>query len=295
VRILLFGAAGQLGHELHGALGAFAEVSAQSRLDADLSDTDSVRRTLDSLRPDLVVNAAAYNDVDGAEANPELALRVNGEAVGKLGEMCRAAKIGLVHYSTDFVFDGEKQTPYLETDATNPISAYGRSKLAGEQALANAPALIIRTAWVFGLRRKSFVSTILRAARKEKSLQVVSDQVGSPTFCRDLAVGTAMILHDMQKDPHAQLREARGVYHLANAGQASRHELATTAMELDPRAHEQVTQEVVPITTSSRPAPARRPARAVLDCTRAAERFGVRLPEWRSALARALADFVWYV
>src|SRR6185503_19456501 len=155
-------------------------------------------------RPDVVVNAAAFNDVDGAEANPELAMRVNGESVGQLGEMCRAAKVGLVHYSTDFVFDGEQQAAYRETDATNPISAYGRSKLAGEKALAEAPALVIRTAWVFGLRRKSFVSTILRAARKEKSLAVVADQIGSPTFCRDLAVGTAMILHDMQKDPHAQ-------------------------------------------------------------------------------------------
>ena len=278
-----------------GALGAFAEVCAQSRLDADLSDVDAVRRTLAEKRPDVVVNAAAYNDVDGAEANPELAMRVNGESVGQLGEMCRAAKVGLVHYSTDFVFDGEQQAAYRETDATNPISAYGRSKLAGEKALAEAPALVIRTAWVFGLRRKSFVSTILRAARKEKSLAVVADQIGSPTFCRDLAVGTAMILHDMQKDPHGQIRDARGVYHVANAGFASRHDLATAALDLDPRAHEHVAQEVVPIATSARPAPARRPARAVLDCGRVAERFGVRLPEWRGALARALADFVWYV
>jgi dTDP-4-dehydrorhamnose reductase len=295
VRILLIGAAGQVGHELAGALGAFAAVHALSRLDGDLVDTDALRRTIDQVQPQVIVNAAAYNDVDGAERDPAAALRTNGEAVGRLGELCTSRRIGLVHYSTDFVFDGTKPTAYVEDDPVSPISAYGRSKLAGEQALVDAPALVLRTAWVFGLRRKSFVSTILRAARKETSLAVVDDQIGSPTFCRDLAVGTALVLHDMQRDPHGAIREARGVYHLTNAGVANRHELACAALDLDPRAHEHKVKEVRAIKTDERPAPARRPARAVLDCRKIADRFGVRLPDWREALARALADSIWFV
>ena len=183
-----------MGYELAGALSIFADVTRVLRTELAL-DADNVAPLVEETRPDVIVNASAYTDVDGAEREPEIADAVNARLVGALGETARRRGSALVHFSTDFVFDGEKGTPYLETDETAPLNAYGRSKLAGERALSemDAPAVVLRTAWVYSLRRKSFVTTMLRLAREREELAVVTDQIGSPTFCRDLAAATTSL------------------------------------------------------------------------------------------------------
>lgn len=291
MKILLLGKNGQLGHELLGPLSCVGEVDARSRNEVDLANLDALRRALDEARPSVVVNAAAHTDVDGAERDPEAARKVNRDAVALLGEEAKKRQFGLVHVSTDFVFDGEKRTPYVETDAPSPINAYGQSKLEGERALEeiDAPAIVLRTAWVYSLRRKSFVTAILRAAREREELRVVSDQIGNPTYCRDLAEAIALLVYGLRRDPHAQFAERRGVYHLAGEGEVSRYDFARAILELDPKREEHRARRIVPIASSDYPLPARRPAYSALSCAKFREAFGIRLPNWREALARAFA------
>lgn len=292
VKILLFGENGQLGHELKGALGQWAEVIAPTRRESDLTDVDATRALVQKTRPDVIVNASAYTDVDRAEQEPAVAHLVNGRIPEMLGEEARRLGAGLVHFSTDFVFDGEKGAPYTEADVPRPLGAYGRSKLAGEKALIelDAPAIVFRTAWVYSLRRKSFVTTMLRLARERETLQVVTDQVGSPTFCRDLAKTVTSILHTMGSNAAATIHDARGIYHLAGGGSVSRYDWTRAILDLDPRKSEHKTKSVVPIQTKDFPLPAQRPLATPLDCAKAHARFGAALPEWRDALARALSD-----
>jgi dTDP-4-dehydrorhamnose reductase len=290
MKIVLFGSGGQLGQALEGPLSCLARVTAFDRAALDLNDLDTLRGALRAARPDVVGNAAAYPDVDAAERDEVSAMRVNASAVAVLGEECRRLRAGLVHYSTDFVFDGRASRPYRESDATAPLGAYGRTKLAGERALldSGAPALVLRTAWVYSLKRKSFVSSVLRLARERTELRVVADQAGSPTFANDLASATALLIYGIRHDPYGAVDDARGLYHLAGGGTASRFELAATAIALDPRKNEHRVVRVDPIATADYPLPAPRPAFAPLDCQKALERFAVALPDWKDALARAL-------
>jgi dTDP-4-dehydrorhamnose reductase len=292
VKILLLGVQGQVGHELVGPLSCFAEVTAPARADLDVGDLDALRRAVRGAKPEVIVNAVACNDVDGAERDPTMAIRINRDAVGVLGEEARQRGAGLVHFSTDFVFDGTKEGPYTEDDAPNPINVYARSKLAGERALLDggAPALIFRTAWVYSLRRKSFVSTVLRLAREKELLRMAHDQYGSPTFCRDLAQATALILYGMRADVVQSIVRHRGIYHLAGGGSASRYELAKAAVELDPHRSAHRVRSIEPIAAAEFPLPARRPDRTSLDCSRSQKTWGVALPPWREALARALSE-----
>jgi dTDP-4-dehydrorhamnose reductase len=294
MRVLLIGAQGQLGHELRVPLACFTELVSPSRAELDLGAPGVLRAAVTTARPDVVVNAAAYNDVDRAEREPELAERINGDAVAELGALAKSQRFALITYSTDFVFDGKKPSPYVETDATEPLGAYARSKRAGERALLDlqAPALIVRTAWVYSLRRKSFVSSILRLAREKDELRVVDDQVGSPTFCRDLAQATALLVRGLGDDPVGFVEQARGVYHVAGGGACSRYELARAAIELDPRRAEHRLRRLLPCSTLEYPLPAPRPARAVLDSGLFGRRFGIRLPGWQDGLERALLDRV---
>jgi dTDP-4-dehydrorhamnose reductase len=291
MRVLLLGARGQVGHELGGALASFADVAASSRAEMSL-DAEGVRPLVEDTKPDVIVNASAYTDVDGAEREPEAAYAVNARLVGALGEEAKRRRAALVHLSTDFVFDGEKGRPYVETDAPAPLGEYGRSKLAGERALTemDAPAVIFRTAWVYSLRRKSFVTTMLRLAREREAISVVTDQIGSPTFCRDLAQGIALILHGCRANVVETLGAARGIYHLAGAGSVSRYDFTCAILQLDPRASEHRVKEVRRIEAAQFPLPARRPRATPLDTSKAWARWGVRLPPWRYALARALSS-----
>lgn len=290
MKVLVLGAGGQVGHELAGFLRLFADVDAPGR-ELDLADAPRLVAAIEASSPHAIVNCASFNDVDGAEKDPDAALAVNARAVVAIGRVAKERGIAVVHYSTDFVFDGEKAGSYVETDPTRPLSAYGRSKLEGEEGLAatGAAAIVLRTAWVYSLRRKSFVTAILNAARTRDELKVVADQTGSPTFARDLAAATAMLLHGARSDLVGTFERARGVYHLAGSGACTRHELAVAALEIDPNRAEQRARRVLPIPTSEYPLPAKRPANAPLDCSKIERVFGLRLPPWRDGLARALA------
>jgi dTDP-4-dehydrorhamnose reductase len=293
VKILLLGQDGQVGHELARQLPTLGgEIVPLGRDAIDLADLARLRDVVRSVAPRLIINTVAYNAVDQAEAEPDAAIRVNAEAVGLLGELARDLGGALIHYSTDFVFDGAKGAPYVEEDATHPLSAYGRSKRAGELALEalGAPALVLRTAWVYSLRRKSFVSMIQSLARDREEIQVVTDQVGSPTWCRDLARATVDVVRALGPDPAARAEETRGIYHAAGEGQASRFELAEAILALDPGRAEHRVRRLVPVTSDAFPTPAARPAFAPLDGSKLHRVFGVRLAPWRDALAEALRD-----
>jgi len=290
MRTLVFGADGQVGYECVAMLRLFSDVVPVFESQLDITNTGHLTRMLDDVRPHVVVNAAAYTNVDAAETDGDRARAVNASAVAVLGEQALRLGYGLVHFSTDFVFDGRKDTPYTEADALNPLSVYGQTKLEGERCLEEmrAPSVTFRTAWVYGVRSKSFVSTILRLARSEPVLRVVDDQCGNPTFCRELAEAVALLLRRFESHPYEGLRDARGIYHLAGRGMCSRFELAKAALDLDPHRSDHTIRELTPITTEEMPLPARRPAKVDLDSSLAFERFGLRLPLWRDSLARSL-------
>jgi dTDP-4-dehydrorhamnose reductase len=290
MKILVLGSRGQVGSEALWPLSSFGEVVGADLTEVDIGDVDALRAFVRGVAPDLIVNAAAYNEVDRAETDEAGAFRVNAHAVALLGEEMKRARGALIHYSTDFVFDGRATRPYREDDETGPLGKYGASKLAGERALVemDAPAIVLRTAWVWSLRRKSFVSAMLKLAREREVLRVVADQVGCPTSARDLAEITALIAFAARRDLHGAFREARGIYHAAGAGHCSRFELAKAAIELDPRKSEHAVKSLEPVPTSAYPLPAQRPAFAPLDCGKLRDRLGVALPPWRDSLARAL-------
>jgi dTDP-4-dehydrorhamnose reductase len=285
MKILLTGCAGQLGRELKRSLASLGELVACDRRQLDLADPDALRAAVRSIAPSVIINAAAYTAVDKAEAETELADAINATAPGLLAEEAKRLGSLLIHYSTDYVFDGTKATPYQEDDATTPLSAYGRSKRQGELAIAAAGArhLILRTSWVYGLHGTNFMKTMLRLARERDELRVVGDQIGAPTWSRHLADVTALIL--------ASRSTAEGLYHLAAAGETSWHGYAA-AIFAEARAAGLLEKSptVQRITSAEYPLPAPRPANSRLDCTRFTSDFGMTLPDWRTGLADCLAD-----
>ncbi|MEP7208745.1 MAG: dTDP-4-dehydrorhamnose reductase [Casimicrobiaceae bacterium] len=278
--ILLTGADGQIGYELRTLLAAHGEVHATTRATLDLADVDALVATLRTVRPTIVVNAAAYTAVDRAEDEPDRAHAINARAPAVLAE--EAARTGalLVHFSTDYVFDGSTQTPYREDAPTRPLNVYGASKLAGEQAIAasNASALVFRTSWVYGLRGSNFLLTIKRLAAERDELSIVADQFGVPNWARTLAAAVTQVVG---AGPGA-MAERSGLYHLSCTGRASWFDFACAIVGDTPR------PRVVPIETAAYPRPARRPAHAVLDTARFAATFGFVLPPWRDDLTRCL-------
>jgi dTDP-4-dehydrorhamnose reductase len=278
VRILLLGRNGQLGHELARALAHGHELKSTDRTELDLADAEAIRRVVREALPDAIVNAAAYTAVDQAESEPALAMRINAEAPGVLAEEAKRRGALLVHYSTDYVFDGEKGAPYVEDDAPNPLGAYGRSKLEGERRIAASGCrhLILRTCWVYESRGRNFLLTILRLARERGELRVVGDQVGSPTAARDLADACAKLL--------ASGEAPEGIFHLAATGQCSWFEFAREILAQTGNARVKLTQ----ITTAEYPTAARRPRYSVLSCERIRRACGIALPHWRDGLARVL-------
>ncbi len=290
-RILLIGAQGQIGWELARTLAPLGTVVATTRADLDLAQPERIRSAVRRIAPTAIVNAAAYTAVDRAEAEPALARAINGTAPGVLADEAARAGALLVHYSTDYVFDGTRQTPYAEDDPPNPQSVYGETKLLGEQAIraAGGAHLIFRTAWVYGRRGGNFLRTVLRLAREREELRIVDDQIGAPTWSRGIAEATALVLaRVLDRSSDHMDPSASGVYHLSAAGQTSWYGFARAVVARDPRPAEQICARVVPIATRQYPTPARRPAYSVLDNTRIGDRFGVRLPEWDSQLDLAL-------
>jgi dTDP-4-dehydrorhamnose reductase len=289
--ILLLGKNGQLGWELQRSLAPLGPITALDYEDLNLEDFDAVRRTVRAIGPRLIVNASAYTAVDRAESEPEKAFAINAAIPGLLAEEARALKAALIHYSTDYVFDGKKSAAYTEADTPKPLNVYGQSKLAGEQAVqaAAGAGLVLRTSWVYSLRRESFVTKVLGWARQQEKMYVVSDQIGNPTWARMLAEVTALVCAQAGRELPGWLAERRGVYHLAGNGLASRLEWARLILELDPARNEQAAREILPALTADYPAPAERPLFSALNCDRFLATFHVDLPDWKEALALAMA------
>jgi len=285
LRILLIGSNGQIGWELQRTLPDLGELIALGRAELDLTVLDEISAAVRDIKPGLIVNAAAYTAVDRAEEEPELAMTVNGVAPGVMAE--EAGRIGavLVHYSTDYVFDGTKGAPYLEDDSPNPINVYGQTKLAGERAIqeTKAPHIIFRTSWVYGLRGKNFLRKILRLAREKEELGIVDDQVGTPNWCRTVAAATVAIL----KKDFAFIRMKGGlggIYNLSSSGSTTWFGFARAILDGDPLKEEHICRRVEPIKTCQYPTPARRPLYSVLDNSKIQRTFGVRLGPWEEEL-----------
>lgn len=267
-QIMLIGKNGQLGWELQRTLATLGEVKSYDYPEIDLSKPENLRNVIRNAAPQIIVNAAAYTNVDKAESEPDLAQRVNAVAPGVMAEEARRLNAAFIHYSTDYVFDGKKGSSYVETDAPDPLNTYGKTKLEGELAVkaAGEAYLIFRTSWVFSLRQGGFVTKVLQWARQQTTLRIVDDQIGSPTWSRMLAEATAQVIAQGRNEPVEYLREKAGLYHLAGAGTASRYEWARAILELDPHREEQVVKELLPAKTSEFLTPAVRPMNTGLDC-----------------------------
>ncbi len=291
MKILLTGPAGQIGWELLRFLDALGEIIPADRAVMDLANPASIPQILRELKPDLIVNAAGYTAVDKAETETELAEAVNAIAPAILAREAAELGAAIVHYSTDYVFDGEKRSPYTPEDLTNPINVYGRTKLQGEQAIINSGAhhIILRTSWVYSMRRQNFLLTMLRLAKTRPELRVVNDQHGCPSWSRLIARGTAEILSrtTSREKNHTTFNGNDGIYHLACEGETTWYELAKHILKsaaADPM------PEVTPIITADFPAAAQRPPYSTLDCSKARQIFGVNLGPWRPAIDAALRD-----
>lgn len=285
MRILLIGGEGQVGWELRRTLATLGTVHAPLRSELDLESFDSITRVIREARPQLIVNAAAYTAVDKAETDIETATKVNADAVGILAEEAKRAGAFLIHYSTDYVFSGNKSGPHTETDQPDPINVYGRTKLLGEKRIAevNPPHLIFRTSWVYGLRGRNFLLTMQKLASERSVLKVVNDQTGCPTWCRLIAEATAQVV---TKSSTAQgldpdwFQENGGLYHLAAQGSTTWYEFARAILESQ---EQQV--RITAISSAEYPTPARRPRNSALNSSKIRSQLGIALPDWRVGLA----------
>jgi len=286
----LIGRSGQLGWELQRCLAPLGEVVTYDYPEIDLAKPASLPALMRGVNPQVIVNSAAYTNVDKAESEAELARQINAISPGVLAEEARRLGAAFIHYSTDYVFDGCKGAPYTESDALHPLNVYGQTKLEGEQAVqaAGGAYLILRTSWVYSLRQGGFVTKVLQWAREQETLRIVDDQISSPTWARMLAEATALIIAQGQNDPVGYLTEKAGLYHLAGSGACSRYEWAQAILELDPKKSEQKVRQLLPAKSSEFPTPAERPLVSVLECGKFEQVFGLRLPEWRGALKLAI-------
>ena len=298
MKILVTGREGQVAWELRRTLACLGEVVAlelsSAPLSLDLADADSIRAAVQAVKPDLIVNAAAYTAVDKAEQDQALAYAVNASALGFLAEEASKLGAGIIHYSTDYVFPGDASVPYLETDLTGPQGVYGSSKLAGEEAViaSGIPHYILRTAWVYGNRGGNFLLTMLRLMRERELLRIVNDQVGSPTWSRMIAEATALIIAQSLEHGRFSPGDRSGVYHLTCGGQTSWFEFASAIREAGLIAGllPENCANLEPIPSSAYPTSAKRPAYSVLNNGKLAEAFGLKLPDWREALALCVAE-----
>jgi dTDP-4-dehydrorhamnose reductase len=301
LKILLTGKNGQLGTVLQKVLSQVGDVIAVGRQQLDLASPGDIRRVVREIQPRLIVNAAAYTAVDGAEKEEAAAIAVNRNAPAVLAEEAKRSGAALVHYSTDYVFDGIKRAPYDEDDPPNPLNVYGATKLAGELAIreSGVPHLIFRTAWVYGREGHNFLLTILNLATQREELRIVSDQIGVPTSSREIAAATIQILAQLCTQPSNRdlWRSLSGIYHMTASGETSRFGFASAILEeaalVDRSApwiagaignNALIAKQIIPIRTSDHPTVARRPSYSVLSNTRLARTFGIQMPDWRAQL-----------
>lgn len=296
-RILLTGVNGQVGQELQRTLTPLGEVVGIDRKTMDLASSTSIRQVIGEVKPDLIVNAAAYTAVDKAETETELANSINAVAPTRMAEEAQRMGAILIHLSTDYVFDGRKNTPYTEQDATNPICVYGQSKLAGEEGirLHSDRYIILRTAWVYGTHGKSnFVKTMLRLFAERDEVRVVADQVGTPTWTSDIAQAITTLLSQLSQE-HLPGFPLTGTYHFTNSGVASWYDFAVAILEEAKQlGYPLKVQRIVPITTPEYPTPAQRPAYSVLSGKKIAAVLGTHPSHWRQGLRHMLVEFSSY-
>ncbi len=297
-RILLIGQDGQVGHELLRTLAPLGTVTGVGRSQLDLTQPDVIQTTIETIEPDVVVNAAAYTAVDKAESEPDLAYSVNATAPKRMAEVAQKLRIPLIHISTDYVFDGCKNTPYLETDATNPLGEYGKSKRAGEEEILEVSNrhpdfhyLILRTAWVYGAAGKgNFVKTMLRLGGDREEVRVVADQVGTPTWTAEIA-RTITTLTCQFLDPQVDHADLSGIYHFTNSGVTSWYDFAVAIFEEAKSLGVPLKlQRVVPITTAEYPTPTQRPAYSVLANQKIQSILQAPAPQWRQGLRQMLSE-----
>lgn len=284
MKILLTGKNGQVGWELQRTLCTLGNVMALGSADLDLADPDAIVRCIRDIKPDLIVNPAAYTAVDKAESEPDLAMAVNGRAPGIMAEEAKRLGALLVHYSTDYVFDGSKDTPYVETDTPNPLNVYGRSKLEGEKAIQDVGGrhLILRTSWVYGARGKNFVLTMLRLLQEREQVNVVADQIGAPSWSRWLAEATLRIAASR---PLQEFPTANAIFHLTPSGEVSWHGLANAIK------HQRgYSADISAIPARDYPTPARRPQNSRLSGDKIEHEFGLFRPDWKEMLELCLAE-----
>jgi dTDP-4-dehydrorhamnose reductase len=286
-RILIIGKNGQVGYELCRTLAPVGQVTAIDFPEIDLTRPESIRDWIARTAPAVIVNAAAYTAVDKAETETERCRQINSVAPGLIAQAARETGALVVHYSTDYVYEGTKQSAYVEEDAPNPLSSYGRSKLDGDLAVISSGAdhLIFRLCWVYGGRGQNFMLTMMRLAREREKLRVVSDQFGAPTWSRMIAETTALALCRVLASPDRA--RFNGVYHLAASGHTSWQGFASAIIDLMPAA-ERKCSVVEPIPTSEYPLPAKRPARSIMSCAKLARTFGLQLPDWHDSLKAVL-------
>jgi len=293
MKILLFGKEGQVGWELQRSLLTVGDIIASEQHELDFENPDDVRGWVRRHAPDIIVNAAAYTAVDQAETEPEKARRINADAVGVLAEEAKRLNAWLVHYSTDYVFDGEKNGPYLEDDRPNPLSVYGRTKLEGEVRVRDCHAkhLIFRTSWVFAARGKNFAKTMLRLAKEREKLTVIADQHGAPTSAELLADVTALALHRVILNQ--QCSDLSGTYHLVAGGETNWHDYARYVISVAREkgmALKTAPEHIYPIKTEEYPLPAKRPKNSRLSVSKITGAFGVQLPDWHHQVRRLIDE-----
>ena len=286
-RILLIGSSGQVGQVLQQTLAPLGDLVSCDRTALNLCQIDVVKQRIRELQPDVIVNAAAYTTVDRAEQEPQRAYQVNAEGPGLLAALAGEQDATLMHLSTDYVFDGQQNTPYQETDVPHPLGVYGQSKLAGETAIqqTGCASVILRTAWVYGTQGKdNFVKTMLRLGAEREEIRVVADQVGSPTWARDIATTIARLIPCLGP-------ETNGIYHYTNSGMASWYDFAVAIFEEAKALDFPLRVErVIPISTADYPTPARRPAYSILASQKVARLLGHAAPHWRHALRLMLRE-----
>ena len=289
--ILLLGANGQLGSEFQWTLAPIGNIKAYSYPEIDFSKTNKLRSIIQKSKPDIIVNAAGYTDVDKAEVEKEKVFSINSTAVGIIGEEAANIDALLVHFSTDYIFDGRKTTPYIEMDQPNPLNVYSESKLLGEKLLSeiNGKYFIFRTSWLYSKHQNCFTEKVLNWARKYEILRVVDDQIGSPTWARELARVVAQAISIAISGGEDWQIEHSGIYHLGGDGAVSRFQWAKEILSVDPNKDQQIVKKFLPAKTSDFPTPAPRPLMTALNCTKFKSIFSLSLPDWKEALHLAFS------
>jgi dTDP-4-dehydrorhamnose reductase len=292
MKILLLGSNGQLGYEATRTLFCYGDLVAVDYPDIDFTKPDQVIKLVQEVNPDLIYNAVAYTDVDRAEQEPEKAMLVNCQTPGELANYCKKNKVPLIHFSTDYVFDGQKKALYTEEDIPNPINIYGKSKYAGEKVIIESQCLhlIFRTSWVYSMRTGGFVKKVINWAQNNEELRIVDDQIGNPTWARTLAILSTHIVRKNYQDLYQYFQEKKGVYHLAGGGFTSRFEWTKAIIKHIPEDIPTMVKTILPVKTSDFPTPANRPLFSAIDCSKFESTFLLTIPNWEISTSLMLKN-----